>query len=106
KSDREQKIAWEFVSYMLSHPEEYLTEVGLIQPTKKLMASETFANIPYADVFADDMAKGNIVYYAENSAKIQELIKGAIEDVMMSGIAPEKALASLKVKAQEVLDQQ
>lgn len=106
KPDREQKVAWEFISYMLSHSEEYLTEVGLIQPTKKLMASETFANIPYADVFAADMAKGNIVYYAENSAKIQELIKEAVEGVMLSGIAPEKALASLKVKAQEVLDQQ
>jgi len=106
KSEREQKIAWEFISYMLSHSEEYLTEVGLIQPTKELMASETFASIPYANVFAEDMAKGNIVYYAENSAKIQELVKEAIEGVMLSGIAPEKALASLKVKAQEVLDQE
>ena len=106
KPEREQKAAWEFISFMLSHPEEYLTEVGLIQPTKKLMASETFAGIPYADVFASDMEKGNIVYYAENSAKIQELIKEAIEGVMLTGIAPEKALASLKVKAQEVLDQQ
>lgn len=106
KSGREQKVAWEFISYMLSHSEEYLTEVGLIQPTKELMASETFAGIPYADVFAADMAKGNIVYYAENSAKIQELIKEAVEGVMLSGIAPEKALASLKVKAQEVLDQE
>ncbi len=105
KSEREQKAAWEFISYMLSHSEEYLTEVGLIQPTKKLMSSQTFANIPYADVFASDMAKGKIVYYAEDSAKIQELIKEAIEGVMLSGIAPEKALASLKVKAQEVLDQ-
>jgi len=105
KSEREQKVSWEFISYMLSHSEEYLTEVGLIQPTKKLMSSETFASIPYADVFASDMAKGKIVYYAEDSAKIQELIKEAIEGVMLSGIAPEKALASLKVKAQEVLDQ-
>ncbi len=47
-----------------------------------------------------------MVYYAENSAKIQELVKEAIEGVMLSGIAPEKALASLKVKAQEVLDQE
>ncbi len=106
KSNREQKIAWEFITYMLSHSEEYLTEVGLIQPTKELMASDTFANIPYADVFAADMAKGSIVYVAENGAKIQELVKEAIEGVMLSGIAPEKALASLKVKAQEVLDQE
>ena len=106
KPEREQKAAWEFISFMLSHSEEYLTEVGLIQPTKALMSSETFKNIPYSNVFADDLAKGNIVYYAENSAKIQELVKEAVEGVMLSGISPEKALASLKVKAQEVIDQQ
>ena len=106
KSSREQEAAWEFITYMLSHPEEYLAEVGLIQPTKALMSSETFKNIPYGDVFADDLAKGHMVYYAENSAKIQELMKEAVEGVLLSGIAPEKALASLKVKAQEVLDQQ
>ncbi len=106
KSSREQEVAWEFISYMLSHSEEYLSEVGLIQPTKALMSSETFKNIPYGDVFANDLAKGHMVYYAENSAKIQELMKEAVEGVLLSGIAPEKALASLKVKAQEVLDQQ
>ncbi len=106
KSEREQKASWEFVSYMLSHPEEYLTEVGLIQPTRALMASKTFSDMPYAQVFADDMARGSMVYYGENSAKIQELIKEAVEGVMLGGIEPEKALASLKVKAQEVLDQE
>ena len=90
---------------MLSHSEEYLTKVGLVQPTKQLMASEVFKNIPYADVFAGDMEKGHIVYYAENSAKMQELLKEAIESVMLSGIAPEKALESLKTKAQELLEE-
>jgi multiple sugar transport system substrate-binding protein len=91
---------------MLSHPEEYLERVGLVQPTKALMSSETFLGTPYADVFASDMEKGHIVYYAEDSAKMQELIKEAVESVMLSGVSPEKALSSLKVKAQELLDQQ
>jgi multiple sugar transport system substrate-binding protein len=52
------------------------------------------------------MEKGHIVYYAEDSAKMQELIKEAVESVMLSGVSPEKALSSLKVKAQELLDQQ
>lgn len=102
----EQEMAWKFVAFMLSHSEEYLTEVGLVQPTKKLMESETFKKFPYSDVFAADMLNGHIVYYAENSAKIQELLKEAIESVMLSNVAPEDALASLKTKAQEVLDQE
>jgi len=105
KPGSEQAAAWKLIAFMLSHAEEYLTEVGLIQPTKKLMASETYKNIPYADVFASDMEKGHIVYYAENSAKMQELLKEAVESVMLSEVAPEKALATLKGKAQELLQE-
>jgi multiple sugar transport system substrate-binding protein len=104
KPATEQEAAWKFIAFMLSHSEEYLTEVGLIQPTKKLMASEIFKKIPYSDVFAGDMEKGHIVYYAENSAKMQELLQEAIESVMLSDVKPEEALSSLKVKAQEILD--
>jgi multiple sugar transport system substrate-binding protein len=104
--EREQYMSWKLVGHMLSHPEEYLERVGLVQPTKALMSSETFLGTPYADVFASDMEKGHIVYYAEDSAKMQELIKEAVESVMLSGVSPEKALSSLKVKAQELLDQQ
>lgn len=68
------------------------------------MASETFKNVPYGEVFANDMEKGHIVYYAENSAKMQELLKEALESVMLSGIEPEQALETLKTKAQEVLE--
>ncbi len=104
--EREQEMAWKFVGYMLSHPEEYLDRVGLVQPTNALMASDTFLSTPYAEVFAQDMERGNIVYFAENSSRMQELIKEAVEAVMLSGESPEKALASLRVKAQELLDQQ
>lgn len=69
------------------------------------MASDTFLSTPYADVFADDMERGHIVYYAENSARMQDLIREAIESVMLSGVSPEQALSSLKVSAQELLDQ-
>lgn len=104
--EREQKMAWKLIGYMLSHPEEYLDRIGLTQPTKALMASKTFLSTPYADVFAADMERSHIVYYAEDSARMQELVKEAVEAVMLSGESPEKALASLKVKAQELLDQQ
>ena len=100
----EQEAAWKFVGYMLEHPEEYLMTVGLIQPTKKLMASDSFAEIPYSKVFADDMEKAHIVYYGENSAKMNELLKEAVESVMMSGVAPQQALSSLRTKAQELLE--
>lgn len=105
-SKAEQEASWKFIAYMLSHAEEYLKEVSLIQPTKALMASETYSNIPYSDVFTKDFDRGHIVYYGAASAEFQTLIRSAVESVMLSGETPEKALATLKRAAQELLDEQ
>lgn len=101
-----QDAAWKFIAYMLSHAEEYLTEVSLIQPTKALMASSAYKNVPYSDVFTRDFERGHIVYYGKSSSEFQTLIRSAVESVMLSGVTPEKALATLKTAAQELLDEQ
>jgi len=105
KPKENQQMAWKFVAYMLSHPEEYLSKVNIVQPTVELMNSETYKSMPYSDVFTDDMAKGHVVYYGENSAKIQSHIVEAIGSVMLAGVSPEDALKTLKRKVQEVLDE-
>ena len=105
KPKENQQMAWKFVAYMLSHPEEYLSKVNIVQPTVELMNSEIYKSMPYSDVFTNDMAKGHIVYYGENSAKIQSHIREAVESVMLAGVSPEDALKTLKRKVQEVLDE-
>jgi len=105
KPKENQQMAWKFVAYMLSHPEEYLTKVNIVQPTVELMNSVTYKSMPYSDVFTNDMAKAHIVYYGENSAKIQSHIREAVESVMLAGVSPEDALKTLKRKVQEVLDE-
>lgn len=105
KSIENQQMAWKFIAYMLSHSEEYLTKVNIVQPTVELMNSETYKSMPYSDVFTSDMAKGHVVYYGENSAKIQSHIREAVESVMLAGVSPDDALKTLKRKVQEVLDE-
>jgi multiple sugar transport system substrate-binding protein len=103
-SKAKQAASWKFIAYMLTHSEEYLNEVQLIQPTKALFNSDSYKNIPYSDVFTKDMQRGHIVYYGANSSQLQNLIRAAVESVMLSGETPEKALATLKASAQELLD--
>ena len=105
KPKKNQEMTWKFIGYMLSHAEAYLSKVGLIQPTVKLMGSQTFKDMPYSSVFKGDMERGLIVYYAGNSAKIQQHIREAVESVMLAGSSPEKALKNLRRKAQETLDE-
>jgi multiple sugar transport system substrate-binding protein len=105
KPKENQSMAWKFIGYMLRHSEEYLSKVGLIQPTKTLMASKTFKDMPYSNVFKEDMERGHVVYYGENSAKIQEHVREAVESVMLSGVSPQDALKTLRRKAQETLEE-
>jgi multiple sugar transport system substrate-binding protein len=106
KPKKNQEMTWKLIGYMLGHSEEYLSKVGLIQPTVKLMGSQTFKDMPYSSVFKGDMERGKIVYYAGNSAKIQQHVREAVESVMLAGSSPEKALINLKRKAQETLDEE
>jgi multiple sugar transport system substrate-binding protein len=102
-----QKAAWKLAGYLLQHGEEYLTRGGnIIQPTKALFESDTLKNMPYSQVFIDDMARSHMIYYGENSAEIQTQIRYAVESVMLSGVSPEKALANLRSAVQEIVDEQ
>jgi multiple sugar transport system substrate-binding protein len=103
---KKQKIAWEFIKYMLDHPMEYLTEVNLIQPRKNLVNSEFFKELPYTDVFMDDMERSKAVFLHQNGYQFEQYIREAIEAVMLSGTKTEEALKTLKRNIQEVLDEE
>lgn len=102
---RTQQVAWEFIAYMLSHGEEYLKEVAIIQPTKALMESDTYRNMPYSEVFRDDFSRGHFVYYGAVSSGMQSLLRSAVESVMLQGESPHNAYIRLKSAAQELLDE-
>jgi multiple sugar transport system substrate-binding protein len=102
-----QKAAWKLAGFLLSHGEDYLTRGGnIIQPTKALFASDTLKNMPYSDVFINDMGRAHMIYYGANSAEIQTQIRYAVESVMLSGVSPQKALATLRSAVQEIIDEQ
>lgn len=105
-SAAKQEAAWKLISYMLSHGEEYLSKVALVQPTKTLFDSTTFKNMPYSNVFKSDLEKAHVVYYGASSLLIDSMVKEAIESVMLQKTAPEKALATLRTKVQQALDEQ
>ncbi|QQO10580.1 ABC transporter substrate-binding protein [Breznakiella homolactica] len=101
----EQIESWKFVAYMLSHGDMYLETVALTQPTKAVMEGELFRSMPYSDVFKDDLNYAGVVYHSGFSWRINELIKAAIEEVMMSNSDPAAAVAKLKRDAQAVVNE-
>ena len=106
-SKEEQKVAWDIIKYFLlteGHAEEYLTNVGLIQPTNALMNSETYKNMPYSDVFSGDFARAHIVYYEKGATAIQSAINTAIKSVMLQGVEPKDAYKTLQTAVMEILE--
>jgi multiple sugar transport system substrate-binding protein len=102
-SKLEQLAAWSLVNYMLSHGEEYLSKVAIVQPTKALMNSPTYRAMPYSDVFTKDFATANIAYLGKLSSKIDTMLKTAFEGVMVGGLEPRKALDNLRAAANAAL---
>ncbi len=96
-SEATKKATWELIGYMLSHGEEYLANVNLIQPTNALMNSETYHNKPYSKVFSGDFERGHIVYFGASSRELQNLIRAAVESVMLQNVEPVKAYQQLKL---------
>jgi len=106
ESSAEQQFwAWKFVSFMLSNSEEYLLNCGLIQPKNTLLASEAYTSFPYSDVFAADMAQSKMVMLHEANPRFEELLKEAVESVMLAGVSPQDALDTLRRKANEILQE-
>ncbi|GAB1432806.1 extracellular solute-binding protein [Spirochaetota bacterium] len=103
-SKLKQQASWALLGYMLSHGEEYLNTVAIVQPTKALFESKTFKDMPYSSVFAQDMADGHIVYYSDASPKIDALLKDAFESVMLSGVDPNAALIKLRKEVKAALE--
>ncbi|MFW6119362.1 MAG: extracellular solute-binding protein [Petrotogales bacterium] len=104
-SEENQYWAWKFIGYMLSHPAEYLEKVGLIQPTNDLIESDIFAGITHSDVFLNDMEKSNIITVHEKAPRMQDLLKEAVESVMLTNTTPEFALRRLKNRMNELLEE-
>ncbi|ADK82320.1 ABC transporter substrate-binding protein [Sediminispirochaeta smaragdinae] len=96
--------AWRLVDFMLTHSEEYLSRVNLVQPTYSLLNSDTFKAIPYSDVFARDMQKAHLVYYAESSAAINDKFKAAVESAMVLGEDPAVVLSKFRKEVQDIID--
>jgi multiple sugar transport system substrate-binding protein len=105
-SKKTQDKAWELIGSMLSNEKAYLTEVNLIPPTKTLMSSEEFVNMPYADVFIGDMDRAHHLYFGKNSTEIQSLLSTAVSNVMLQDVSPEQAYQNLKASVQELIDEE
>ncbi len=104
-SAEKQKICWEFIGYMLSHPIDYLAKGGtIVQPVTGILDTPEMQALRDSDVVLNDLANSDCILYGDYSPMFESLLKTAITSVMTQGVSPEEAYKSLKENAQSVLD--
>ena len=95
--------AWKLAGYFAAHAEEYLDEIGLIMPLKRITDSDLLHSKPYSDVFINDEKRSHEVYSGPHASELQSLIGEAVESVMLYSVPPEKAGQALRASAEELL---
>jgi len=99
------KAAWKLTWYFSNHEEEFLDQIGLTIPSKKLLDTAIYKNKKFADVFIDDMATADFIMVHESGPKFEDVIEEMVQDVMLSNVAPAEAARKGKVKINDILSQ-
>jgi len=82
-SPQKQLLCMKLIKELASHPDDYLENAGILQPTNALVQSDTFKNIPFLNVFVEDM-KGTPTWPTNaKSFEIADALTRAIQRAVM-----------------------
>lgn len=95
-SKEKQRAAWTLLGYFAQHAADFFEEVAVLQPTHELIGSPLFKDAPYSAVFMDDLANAHVIYYAEDAPRVQQVLKDAVEAVMLQGKEPADVLKTMR----------
>ena len=105
-AEMKQAWSWRLIDFMLSHSEEYLKRVNLVQPTHALFESKTFDDMPYSEVFKSDLDHATLTYFSGNSRAVLDKMKNAVEAVMLQNQDAETVLKNFRRQVQDILDEE
>jgi multiple sugar transport system substrate-binding protein len=100
------KAAWKLAYYLDSRPELYLTNAGLLQPRKDLIASKTFQDTPDLSLFLDEMKTSKYDPSVGGYNEIADIVARARDRCVQQGMDVKASLAQAQTEVQAVLDKQ
>jgi multiple sugar transport system substrate-binding protein len=92
KPDVNKMVAWDFIRFMLSNPEEWLQKASFIQPRVGLLETETAQSFPYIDVHLKDVETATWYLRSVYTNEIVQIVGRAIERTIFQGIDPQASL--------------
>ena len=103
--DPVKSAAWKLAWYLDSHPARYLDVTGLLQPKKEILNSEEYLNMPFLNVFLDEMSKGT---YSPGPPGWMEMIDALdrMRDRVAEGTEAKDSLGVVNQEIQDILDEE
>ena len=103
KPEKNKIVAWDFIKFMLSKPEEWLAKAGFVQPVKGVANTDVAKKFPFFDVHMKDVASASWYIRSENVNEIAQAVGRAVDSVVYDGADPKTALDAAQASVEKVL---
>ena len=98
-------VAWDFVRFMLSKPDEWLAKVAFVQPVKGVGDTAVAKGFPFFDVHMKDVSTASWYIRSEFTNEIGQAIGRAIERTVYDGMDPKASLDQAQVEIDKLMKQ-
>lgn len=96
-------VAWDFIRFVLSKPDEWLSKVAFVQPIKGVNETAVAKNFPFFDVHMRDVATASWYIRSEYTNEIGQAIGRAIERTVYDGVDPKASLDQAQAEIDKIL---
>lgn len=99
-SPAEQQAAWKLAAFLASRPADYLSRTALLQPRKELEAPGMLDDVPFGDVFFQEVQQSS---FDRLAFETWEAVQRAIERSTQNQIAPAESLRQAKGEIEQII---
>jgi multiple sugar transport system substrate-binding protein len=103
KPEKNKIVAWDFVRFMLSKPEEWLAKAGFVQPVKGVSETEVAKKFPFFNVHMRDVQTATWYIRSENVNEIAQAVGRAVDSVVYDDADPKAALDAAQAAVEKIL---
>jgi ABC-type glycerol-3-phosphate transport system substrate-binding protein len=87
KASEQQQQAWQFIAYLASQSQRWLSDVKFIQPVKDWDTSAAGQQVPGLDVWSSAYREGKFDEVAPHFAEIRDTVMTMVNDAVFDGVA-------------------
>ena len=103
KPENSKIVAWDFVRFMLSKPDEWLAKAGFVQPIKGVSETPVAKKFPFFNVHMKDVQTATWYMRSENVNEIAQAVGRAVDSVVYDDADPKTALDAAQASVEKIL---